>query len=49
MIDNGSLSEHCGEVPSYVGLKNSGNTCFLAASTNLVLGIEEVAHLVRLK
>ena len=40
--------EHCREAP-YVGLKNTGNTCFLAASTNFVLGIEEIAQLVSLK
>ena len=44
-----SFSEQHSETLSFVGLKNSGNTCFLAASTNLVLSIREVAHLVSLK
>ena len=43
-----SFSEQHSETLSFVGLKNSGNTCFLAASTNLVLSIREVAHLVSL-
>ena len=44
-----SFSEQHNETLSFVGLKNSGNTCFLAASTNLVLSITELAHLVSLK
>ena len=44
-----SFSEQHNETLSFVGLKNSGNTCFLAASTNLVLSIRELAHLVSLK
>ena len=44
-----SFSEQYRETLSFVGLRNSGNTCFLAASTNLVLSVREIAHLVSLK
>ena len=34
-------------VKSFVGLKNSGNTCFLATGTNIAIGLVEICQLVR--
>ena len=36
-------------VHSFVGLHNSGNTCFLAAGTHIAIGVKEVAQLVSQK
>ena len=29
-------------VKSFVGLHNSGNTCFLAAGTNIAIGLKQI-------
>ena len=34
-------------VQSFVGLHNSGNTCFLAAGTNIAIGLKENSRLVK--
>ena len=34
-------------VKSFVGLHNSGNTCFLAAATHIAIGLKEISQLVR--
>ena len=34
-------------VKSFVGLYNSGNTCFLAAGTNIAIGLKQISRLVR--